>query len=308
MLRADGCNRRRSGERIQREGEILRRLKALIRRLLERATHDPLNAVWNRSADVTELRRIVLQNCCHGLSSGVAPEGPLPGHHLVEHGTEAEDVRTMIDVAATYLFRRHVADGAQHQTWFGAANHRRHHRCRAASRLAERDRLRQAEIEDLDAGVSRDEDVLRFQVAMNDAFLMRRGQAARDLHRDVDRAPRRQRSLRQPVAKRLAIEQLRDDEPQTALVADVIQREDIRMVQGRDGAGLLFEPAQSIAIRCDRCGKNLDGDVAMEAGVTSAIDFAHPAGTDRGGDLVRTEHRSGGKRHRLGFYSMSSAD
>jgi hypothetical protein len=36
-------------------------------------------------------------------------------------------------------------------------------------------------------------------------------------------------------------------------------------------------------------GQNLDGYLAPKMGIERAIDFPHPALTDLGGDLVRTE-------------------
>ena len=71
--------------------------------------------------------------------------------------------------------------------------------------------LRQAEVEDLDPAVAGEEHVLGLQVAVDDALLVRGGEAARDLERVVERLARRERARREPVAQRLALEQLRDD-------------------------------------------------------------------------------------------------
>ena len=72
---------------------------------------------------------------------------------------------------------------------------------------------RQAEVENLDLAVLEQEDVLGLQVAMDEALVVRGGEPARDLHGDVDRLAHRERAvLGQPLAQRLAVEQLRDDE------------------------------------------------------------------------------------------------
>ena len=55
----------------------------------------------------------------------------------------------------------------------------------------------EAEVEDLDAAVGGEEDVLRLQVAMDDALLVRRGEAARDLDGDLDRLADGQRAALQ---------------------------------------------------------------------------------------------------------------
>jgi len=51
------------------------------------------------------------------------------------------------------------------------------------------------------------------------------------------------------------------------------------------------------------CRKDLDRDRAIEACVASLIDFAHPAGTDGGDDLVpaETSARGYGQRKWLGL-------
>jgi hypothetical protein len=61
------------------------------------------------------------------------------------------------------------------------------------------DQLRQPKIQNLHVPVFADEHVLRLQVAMDDAFLMRRSQAARNLAAVIDRFAQRQN----PVAHRL---------------------------------------------------------------------------------------------------------
>ena len=50
-----------------------------------------------------------------------------------------------------------------------------------------RDHLREPEVEDLDVAVLREEHVFGLQIAMDELFVVRRGQAARSLHRDLDR-------------------------------------------------------------------------------------------------------------------------
>ena len=55
------------------------------------------------------------------------------------------------------------------------------------------DQLGEAEVEDLGAAVGGDEDVLRLQVAVDDALLVRGRQALRDLARQVGGRPRRER-------------------------------------------------------------------------------------------------------------------
>ena len=237
-------------------------MKAVVGRLLEGVPHDRLDAGWRRRAGLHQIGRILLENCRHGFSCRVALKRSPSRHQLVEHGTEAEDIGAVIDVGGAHLFRRHIAHSTQHESRFGAAGHRRHHR-RSSVGPPDTNRFGQAEVEDLCAAVVRDEDVLRLQVAMDDAFVMRRRKAACDLDGDVDGTSRGRRSLGQFLSKRFALKQFRHDEVETALFTDVVHGQDVRMAQRGDGARFLFEPAQPVGIRGDRRRKNLDGDIAM---------------------------------------------
>ena len=141
--------------------------------------------------------------------------------------------------------------------------------------------LGETEVEDLHAPFARDEDVLRLQVAMDDALVVRRGEAARDLGRVVDRLARRQRRAVDPRAERLAFEQLGDDVGSAVVAADVVDREDVRMIEHPGRARFLLEASKPIGIVSERAGEDFDRDVAREARVLRPIDLAHPAGTDR---------------------------
>ena len=64
------------------------------------------------------------------------------------------------------------------------------------------------------------------------------------------------------------------------------------MVQGSDGARLALE-----ALAESASAANLDGDVAIQARIASAIHFAHPTGADGGEDLVGAQPFSRGQGH-----------
>src|SRR5262249_61683566 len=70
--------------------------------------------------------------------------------------------------------------------------------------------LGQAEVENLDPAVFRDEKVLGLQIAMRDAFLVCRRKALRDLDAVLNRLPGRKRATLQTLTQRLSLEQLRN--------------------------------------------------------------------------------------------------
>ena len=113
----------------------------------------------------------------------------------------------------------------------------------------------------------------------------------------VERLARRQRARCQRVAQRLAVEQLRHDVRRAVVHADVVHREDVRMVQRRGGSRFLLEALQPVGIGARRSRENLDRDVAPEARVARAIDLAHPARAEQRIDFVGTEMDTGCERH-----------
>jgi hypothetical protein len=165
-------------------------------------------------------------------------------------------------------------------------------------------RLDQAEVEDLDAAVGIDEDVLRLEVAVDEPLPVRGGESVGDLHRDVERLPRRQSTL-DSRSQRLSLEELHDQvgdgDALPAVfdrgLADVEEGADVRMAERGDRARLaaktLGEIADADAVR----RQHLDGHNASKAGVAGAIHLPHPARADLREKLVRPEHRPCGKTH-----------
>src|SRR6185436_932232 len=80
--------------------------------------------------------------------------------------------------------------------------------------------------------------------------------------------------------------------------AELVDRRDVRMVQGAGRLGLLLEPPQALFVRRVRRRKDLDRDVALQLGIPRAVHLTHTPGADRREDLVEAEPCSGCQRHR----------
>ena len=192
------------------------------------------------------------------------------GEHLVEHDAEGEHVRRRGDFGADQLLRSHVADRAHGHARAGA-----HERgCIFAPVLAE---LGQAEIENLRVAVRRDDHVLRLDVAVDDAGLVRGGQGRGDLCADFDDVGDRHRAAANALAERLAIDHLHGDEAKVVMRADLVDVSDVRVMERRGRLRLLDEAVRELARVRATVVEDLDGHVALELVVARPVDLPHPA-------------------------------
>ena len=219
-------------------------------------------------------------------SCGVAPvEQPPAGEHLVEHAAGGEDVAAAVDPLAGDLLRRHVAERAEHDA--------RRRSCMPvdAGRRGPLEPLqREAEVQDLDRAVGREEDVLRLQVAMDDAFR----RAPRPGRRRSRRRSRPPRATAAAPASRRARRVCPSSSSMTAKgTPSATPSSWIDRMLGCESAATarasVSKRCRIAGIRGDVLGHDLDRDVAREPQVARAIHLAHAAGAERAGDFVLRE-------------------
>jgi hypothetical protein len=160
--------------------------------------------------------------------------------------------------------------------------------------------LRETEVEDLHPPIGGEEDVLRLEIAMDDPFRVRGGEAVCDLRGDVDRLPPRHRSLHDPPPQRFTFEELGDAVRRLVGGAVVVDGEDVRMGEGRDRLRLALEAHPGLAVADEALRQHFHRDVTVETAVASPVDVAHSPRADRVNDLVRSEAGTGGQRHGSG--------
>src|SRR3954468_9635841 len=94
------------------------------------------------------------------------------------------------------------------------------------------------EIEDLRPPVLREEDVLRFQVSMDDPALVRCTETTGDLERDLDRGIDGQRRGTEARPQGAAFQAFGDEIWRAAVIADVVDGEHVGVVERAGGARL----------------------------------------------------------------------
>ena len=213
------------------------------------------------------------------------------GRELVEHGAERELIRPEVERPAGRLFGRHVTDRAGDS----APGH-----LPVIGRRIARDRLgpnredpRETEVEDLDEPVVREHQVFGFQVPVHDPRAVRLGQAVRDLGRNREEPPQRDLTRDDQVPQADSFDELHGDVEGGVGGSDLVNRHDVRVVQGGRGPRFPFQLPEPIGIRRERRRQDLDRDFAAEARVARSIDLPHSSLPERGEDLVGTETASG---------------
>ena len=166
--------------------------------------------------------------------------------------------------------------------------------------------LGEAEIEHFHAGVRRDLDVRRFEIAMDDALLVCGFDCLSDLPRDQERLIYRNWSALNPVLECFTIDQLEDQRP----LFQAVDGTDVRMIERGEQLRLAFETSQSIGIGRKRLRQHLDCNITLQSRIARSIHFAHSASTDGGDDFIRPEARSNRQRHRylVGTRAFSSSN
>ena len=176
-------------------------------------------------------------------------------------------------------------------------------RCRPAP-VAVVHRLAEAEVEHLDLAVSGHHHVGGLQVAMDDAFLVGRGDRVRDLAGDGDRVVGRHRPrFLEHHVERLAVHEFEDEVRLRIGGFEAMDPGDVRVVQRREDLRLALEARDAIAVGGDRCVQRFDCDRAIELGIAGAIHLAHAAFAEQGRDFVRADSGAGREGH-LGSHGL----
>ena len=186
---------------------------------------------------------------------------------------------------AARLLGAHVRRGAEHDS-LARPGHLHRGLCRVSNLKVGRRHLGEAKIEHFDEARGCDLHVRGFEVAMDDAPLVRGIERIRDLSGRRQRFGYGNRAAHQPVGQRIPFDEFQDESPHPHAVArrrilESVDRADMGMVQRGQDPRLALEPREPIGIVRDIVREGLDGDVPLELRIAGAVDLAHSADTQQ---------------------------
>ena len=189
----------------------------------------------------------------------------------------------MIDVARPLdLLRRHVRHRADDLLGAGESQ--------IVGCLAEQ--LGQTEVGDFHPAALVEQDVLRFDVAVDDAFFVSELQGVADLRDDLQGLGRLELAGPQCLADVDAVHELHDEIIDVADMPEVMHADDVGMVELRKRFGFAGKAIGKPGVEADIGRENLDGDEAIERLLPGFVDRAHAALTKQFQNLqLRKERR-----------------
>ena len=99
------------------------------------------------------------------------------------------------------------------------------------------------------------------------------------------------------AVERLALHELQRQEVHALRLFDGIERHDVHVVEGGDGARLALKADEPIGIASQLRGQDLERDLAPQLRIGRAIDLPHAAGAKRSADDVVAEPGAWLQRH-----------
>ncbi len=271
----------------------MRRLDPIVGILRKAVADQPVERRRRRGRDRRERRRVVLEDGRDERCLALPREGLAPGGHLVEGGSEREDVASRVGLLSFELLGSHVLEGAEKRSLGRHGRRVRRHCGKPGQDRRRRSRFPfgKAEIQELHSRL-RHHDVAGLQVPVHDPLPVRLVESVGDLEAVTQNQLGRKRASGEPRRERLAFEVLHDDVVGFALAADVVQGADVRVGDRRDRLRLPLEALAKLGVARESFRKDLDRDLAAESRVLRLVDLAHPSRADRREDLVGAEARA----------------
>ena len=134
---------------------------------------------------------------------------------------------------------------------------------------------------------------------MDDASRVRGGQAVGNLGRDLERLRKGKPAAVEQLSQVDAFEELHRQVGPPAVLADVVDRDDVRMVERGRRPRLRAKAGDATGVANHHVRKDLEGDVAAEPRISCAPNLPHAAGTQCRDHFVGTNFRALANRHEM---------
>jgi len=118
---------------------------------------------------------------------------------------------------------------------------------------------------------------------MNDSGAVGLLESVGHLNAVLDELLDRKRSMREALRERLSLAMLHDQ----VIGTNVIQPADVRMIERRDGPGLVLKTQIEPCVVREFGGKDLDGNGASKPCVTRGVNLSHSPSAEWRDDLIR---------------------
>ena len=151
----------------------------------------------------------------------------------------------------------------------------------------------EAEVEDLHPPVGGEDHVRGLEVTVDQPLPVGFGEGIADLGTDPDDGRRGHRPETHPLGQGLAPDVLHDDEGGVCRLEDVVDGGDARVVERRDGAGLVEEATAALGDLRPGRGQALERDPAPQPLVLGEVDIPHAARAQLAQHPVRTHGARG---------------
>jgi hypothetical protein len=195
-----------------------------------------------------------VQNRRESRELGISGKSAPSGDHFVQHRAEGKYVGPFIHFVTIGLFRRHVRHRSDDGAGFGFQNGVQVNALRDGMRvgLFRIGQLGQPEIQNFHLTLFVDDDIGRFEIAMNNSRPVRRRQSIGDLHRVAKRFAHSQAFAADELVERLAGHVLHGDElhrlPIHLAGVDIVDGDDVAVTQRRGGFCFLREPRPPVRV------------------------------------------------------------
>src|ERR1035437_8898001 len=113
-------------------------------------------------------------------------------------------------------------------------------------------------------------------MAMHQASRVRRREAGGHLRGDINYLRRGKRASLDHAPQGVAADQFGSDPVRAVVAANVVNGDDVRVIERAGRAGFAFETGDTVRIARQAGGQHLYRYVALQPGIASTPDLAHP--------------------------------